>query len=66
MDLSQFSQMDPNILVGIVNEQLRLECESLAAFAGCFDVEPSRLCHHLHNAGYEYNVNSNQFITRNY
>ncbi|RJG47937.1 DUF4250 domain-containing protein [Motilimonas pumila] len=61
MDLSRFETMDSNILLGIVNEKLRLECDSLDDLAGYFDIPKEGLEQKLEHIGFQYDFISNQF-----
>ncbi|WP_026957535.1 MULTISPECIES: DUF4250 domain-containing protein [Aliagarivorans] len=61
MDASYVLNLEASILLGIVNEKLRLECHSLEDLALTFGVEQSLLSRRLETIGYHYDVISNQF-----
>lgn len=62
MDLSSYLRMDPNILLGIVNEKLRLECDSVEEFALVFGIDQHSLSERLATVGYHYDPLHNQFV----
>lgn len=53
--------MDPNIILSVVNEQLRLECDSLEELMTRFDLHPETLIEKMDKIGYHYDAKSNQF-----
>lgn len=61
MDLSRFHIMDSHILLSIVNEQLRIECENLDDLVGQFDIPRDGLEQKLSSIGYQYDFLTNQF-----
>lgn len=61
MDLINVERMDANMLLGVVNEQLRLECDNLAELGSKFDLNLNQLTHKLDGIGYHYQETSNQF-----
>lgn len=61
MDLSNFEQMDTAILLGIVNEKLRLECTDLYDLSACYDMPTEALANKLDTLGYHYDTKTNQF-----
>lgn len=61
MNASYMLNLDANILLGIVNEKLRLECHSLEDLALTFGFEERSLARRLESIGYHYDVISNQF-----
>ncbi|GDY25219.1 hypothetical protein AHAT_11090 [Agarivorans sp. Toyoura001] len=61
MDASYMLNLEANILLGIVNEKLRLECDSLEDLALTFGLEERSLARRLETIGYHYNAISNQF-----
>lgn len=54
-------KMDPNILLGIANEQLRHECDSLESLAAAMDVDPSKIEDRLAEIYFHYEIGLNQF-----
>ncbi|MFC3914132.1 DUF4250 domain-containing protein [Pseudaeromonas sharmana] len=61
MDLSAYLRMDANILLGIVNEKLRLECGNLDELLALFNFEREQLVSKLDAIGYHYDPVCNQF-----
>ena len=61
MDLNAMIDMDPNIVLSIVNEQLRLECDSLEELITRFDLDSGTLTEKMDKIGYHYDAKSNQF-----
>lgn len=61
MDLNQMMCIDPNILLGVVNEKLRIECASLAELVAMFDLDEAQLKQKMCEIGYHYDALSNQF-----
>jgi hypothetical protein len=61
MDLSGFSQMDPHMLVGLVNTELRNCCESLEDLVKTHHLNEEALVQKLGEADYEYRPEQNQF-----
>lgn len=61
MDLSSYLRMDANILLGIVNEKLRLECNTLEELLATFNFDRRGLADKLDEIGYHYDPVCNQF-----
>ena len=61
MDLSSYLRMDANILLGIVNEKLRLECDSLDELLALFNFDRGQLASKLDTIGYHYDPVCNKF-----
>lgn len=61
MDLSRCLQMDPHLLVGLVNTELRNHCESLDDLVKTHGIDPSTLVETLASADYIYQPQQNQF-----
>ncbi|CAM3947401.1 DUF4250 domain-containing protein [Vibrio neonatus] len=61
MDLSNIKRWDSNILLGIVNEKLRLECDSIEELASVYEIDASGLADKLAGVGYQYDPLTNQF-----
>ncbi len=53
--------MDANILLGIANDRLRHECQSLHSLAALMDVKEQQLENRLAEIGFNYEVEFNQF-----
>ncbi|MFR9720443.1 DUF4250 domain-containing protein [Aeromonas diversa] len=64
MDASQLRHLDANILLGIVNEKLRLECDSLEELLSYYGMNEEMLSGRLQEIGYRYDPASNQFRGR--
>jgi hypothetical protein len=61
MDLSGCLQMDPHLLVGLVNTELRNSCDSLDDLIKTHNLEHSALVLKLREADYIYRPEQNQF-----
>ncbi|MCF7743654.1 DUF4250 domain-containing protein [Aeromonas veronii] len=61
MDISTLQRLDANILLGIINEKLRLECDGLEELLAYYDMSEEQLAGHLDQIGYHYDPLSNQF-----
>ncbi|GAA4492685.1 DUF4250 domain-containing protein [Pseudaeromonas sp. ZJS20] len=61
MDLSGYLRMDANILLGIVNEKLRLECPDLEDLLATFNFTKGQLDMKMEEIGYFYDPVTNQF-----
>ncbi|MFB9133884.1 DUF4250 domain-containing protein [Vibrio sp. AK197] len=61
MDLSNISQFDSVILLGIVNEKLRLECDSFDELVTVYDMDVETVTVKLDSLGYQYDPLTNQF-----
>lgn len=61
MDATQLEHMDSHMALGIINEKLRLECDSLASLLALYDLDGERLNARMSQIGYHYDVSSNQF-----
>lgn len=61
MDLSNVNHFDSNILLGIVNEKLRLECDSFEDLVVMYEMDVESLIGKLDVLGYQYDPLTNQF-----
>jgi len=61
MDLSNITNLDSSILLGIVNEKLRLECDSFEELISMYEVDVECLVGKLSVLGYQYDPLTNQF-----
>lgn len=61
MDLSNVSRLDGHILLGIVNEKLRLECSNLEELASTYELDVQNVREKLSGVGYKYDPLTNQF-----
>lgn len=61
MDLSNYLRMDPHLLVGLVNTELRNHSESLDDLVKTHHLEIDALVGKLAEAGYDYMPEQKQF-----
>lgn len=61
MDLSTYRRMDPHLLVGLVNTELRNHCDSLDDLVKKHGIDRKQLVERLERAGYLYQPPQNQF-----
>ncbi|MGC9422645.1 MULTISPECIES: DUF4250 domain-containing protein [unclassified Vibrio] len=61
MDLSNISRLDDAILLGIINEKLRLECDSLDELVSMYEMNEQHVVGKLSNLGFRYDPLTNQF-----
>lgn len=61
MDWSQFQKIDPHLLVGLVNTELRNHADSLDDLCRTHDIDAGQLCAHLESADYHYKSEQKQF-----
>ena len=61
MDISTLQRLDANILLGIINEKLRLECDGLEGLLAYYEMGEEQLAGRLDQIGYHYDPLSNQF-----
>ena len=61
MDERTLQRLDANILLGIINEKLRLECDGLEELLAYYDMTEDQLATRLQQIGYHYDPMSNQF-----
>ncbi|MFT4900804.1 MAG: hypothetical protein ACI81V_000071 [Lentimonas sp.] len=54
MDWTVYTQMDPHLLVGLVNTELRNHSDSLDDLCKTHDIDEAGLCAHLNAAGYQF------------
>ncbi|OEF27276.1 DUF4250 domain-containing protein [Vibrio rumoiensis] len=64
MDLSNVKNLDNAILLGIVNEKLRLECDSFDELVSMYEMDVEALVGKLDVLGYQYDPLTNQFKAR--
>jgi hypothetical protein len=60
-DWSRFTKMDPHLLVGLVNTELRNKSDSLEDLCRTHDIDEATLAHRLESAGYVYQAEQKQF-----
>lgn len=61
MNLSTYREMDPHLLVGLINTELRNHCESLDDLTKTHGLDEALLIAKLADAGYQYREDVNQF-----
>lgn len=61
MNLSSFQTLDPHLLVGLVNTELRNEAEDLEDLCKSHGIAEDVLRERLLSAGYEYRPDQRQF-----
>jgi hypothetical protein len=61
MDWTRFSQIDPHLLVGLVNTELRNHAESLDDLCLTHGIDAEKLRAHLASADYRYQPEQKQF-----
>lgn len=61
VDLSRYRKMDPHLLLGLVNTELRNHCDSLEDLVKTHDLDEEILRAKLQEGGYEYQSGQNQF-----
>ena len=61
MDLSTYQTMDPHLLVGLVNTELRNHASSLGDLCKTHDLEDEQLLARLAKGGYEWRAEQKQF-----
>lgn len=61
MDLTNVGRLDSVILLGIVNEKLRLECDSFEELVTMYEMDVETVIGKLDVLGYQYDPLTNQF-----
>jgi|GEM_PF-1366923 len=61
MDLSDYLQMDPHLLVGLLNTELRNHCDSLEDLVKTHHLDEEALVEKMVKADYIYQPEQNQF-----
>jgi hypothetical protein len=61
MELSKALAMDPHLLVGLLNTELRNHCESLEDLVKTHNLDPDQLLSKMSASGYDYRPEQNQF-----
>lgn len=61
MNLTDFATMDPHLLVGLINTELRNHCDSLDDLVKTHNLDPELLLAKLAAADYIYREEQNQF-----
>ncbi len=61
MEINNLLDMDGNIVIGIVNERLRLECNSMSELISRYELDENELIDKMAQLGYQYDPLTNQF-----
>lgn len=61
MTNEDMKSMDPVMLLSLINTKLRDEYSSLNSLCSDLSLDEEFLKNKLHNIGYEYNIDMNQF-----
>lgn len=61
VDLSRYRRMDPHLLVGLLNTELRNHCDSLEDLVKTHHLDRGELEKKMAAAGYVYQPEQNQF-----
>jgi hypothetical protein len=61
MDWSQFQRIDPHLLLGIINTELRNHADSLQDLCRTHDIDQEKVCAHLATANYHFHADQSQF-----
>lgn len=61
MEINNLLSMDGNIVIGIVNERLRLECNSMSDLVSRYELDEGDLIEKMAQLGYYYDPLTNQF-----
>ncbi|GAA04453.1 MULTISPECIES: DUF4250 domain-containing protein [Photobacterium] len=61
MEINNLLGMDGNIVIGIVNERLRLECNSMSELISRYELDENELIDKMAQLGYQYDPLTNQF-----
>ncbi len=61
MEIGHLMSIDGNIVIGIVNEKLRLECDSIDELASRYEWNADELSQKMRDLGFYYDPITNQF-----
>lgn len=61
MNLSNYLKMDPHLLVGLLNTELRNHCDSLDDLVKTHHLDAETLVEKMAGVGYVYQTEINQF-----
>lgn len=61
VDLSNYLRMDPHLLIGLLNTELRNHCDSLEDLLKTHGLDEKKLTEKMTKAGYDYLAAQNQF-----
>ncbi|KGI36470.1 hypothetical protein RS78_13370 [Clostridium tetani] len=62
LDKDSIINMDPNILLSLINTKLRDEFKNLKDLISTYDLDEKVIVEKLMNIGYKYNESKNQFL----
>ncbi|NMA58159.1 MAG: DUF4250 domain-containing protein [Clostridium cochlearium] len=62
LDKDSITNMDPNILLSLINTKLRNEFKDLKDLVSTYDLDEKVIVEKLINIGYKYNERKNQFL----
>jgi hypothetical protein len=60
-DWTRLHQLDPHLLVGLLNTELRNQADSLDDLCRTHDIDAAALSARLESIGYQYQEEQNQF-----
>ncbi|WP_299020238.1 DUF4250 domain-containing protein [uncultured Photobacterium sp.] len=61
MEICNLLKMDGNIVLGIINEKLRLECDTIEELVSRYELDSDELNNKMEELGYRYDPITNQF-----
>ncbi|MGF1878603.1 DUF4250 domain-containing protein [Photobacterium frigidiphilum] len=61
MEINNLLRMDGNIVFSIINERLRLECDSVSELVSRYELDEAELIEKMDEYGFQYDPLSNQF-----
>ncbi|MBO1518692.1 DUF4250 domain-containing protein [Oceanisphaera pacifica] len=61
MDKLLLEDMDRHMVLSILNEKLRLECDNLTTLVSRYELDTHWLTQSMEHIGYRYDATSNQF-----
>ncbi len=61
MNLAHYLDMDPHLLLGLLNTELRNHCDSFDDLVKTHHLDPEALVRKMAAAGYTYQPGQNQF-----
>jgi len=61
MEIKHLLNMDGEIVFGIINERLRIECDSLDELSHRYNLDTEAIIEKLKSVGYHYDPKTNQF-----
>lgn len=61
MEINNLLKMNSHIMFGIINERLRLECDSVEELVSRYELDEKLLANKMSVMGYQYDPISNQY-----